>query len=226
MKIVAFSDIHGQQNKQLTEWFNNNPADLLLFAGDLQRNQTDFGMNFVAWVHSLPYTKKVLVFGNHDGNSADVMNFIKNNNLTDIVFLNNESITVDGIKIFGSPHSVLYGSWWFMMKDEELASLWKKIPDDTDILITHGPPLGILDDTIDGFTTGSKTLLRRVFELQQLKYHIFGHIHESHGKREIGERTFMNVSLLDEQYRFKNKPVIFDYEAEATDINTNYNIGE
>lgn len=225
MKIIAFSDIHGQQSEKLTRWFDDNPADLLIFAGDLQANQTnDYGVNFVDWVHQLPYKDKVLVFGNHDGNYVHTLTRVIEKEYTDITFLNNGSIIIDDIKIFGSPHSVEYGSWWFMMKDNELEKLWKKIPDDTDILITHGPPFGILDYTCDNFTTGSKTLLKRISELKNLKYHIFGHIHESYGIKTIENKTFMNVSLLDEKYRFINNPVVIEYESGSTE--TDYNIGE
>jgi Icc-related predicted phosphoesterase len=224
MRVITFSDIHGQQNKQLTRWFNNNPGDLLIFAGDLQLNNLDYGTEFVKWIHKLPYTNKILVFGNHDGNYICILDYIIKNSFTDVIFLNNSSATIDGIKIFGSPHSVEYGSWWFMMKDKELGNLWNKIPDDTDILVTHGPPFGILDYTYDGFTTGSKTLEKKVFELKQLKYHIFGHIHESYGIKRINNITFMNVSLLNEKYQLTNNPIIIDYETGITKID--YNVGE
>jgi Icc-related predicted phosphoesterase len=224
MKIVAFSDIHGQQNNKLARWFNNNPGDLLIFAGDLQLNNLDDGTKFIEWIHQLPYTNKILVFGNHDGNYIHALAYIIQNSFNNITFLNNNNTIINGIKIFGSPHSVEYGSWWFMMKDNELADLWNKIPDDTDILITHGPPFGILDYTCDGFTTGSKTLGEKISKLKQLKYHIFGHIHESYGIKRINNITFMNVSLLNEKYQFANNPIIIDYDTGTTE--TDYNVGE
>jgi Icc-related predicted phosphoesterase len=224
MKIVAFSDIHGQQSKKLTRWFDDNPGDLLIFAGDLQLNNLDDGTNFIKWFQQLPYTNKVSVFGNHDGNYIYTLTYIVQNGLTDIVFLNNGGITINGIKIFGSPHSVQYGSWWFMKKDEELTELWDKIPDDTDILITHGPPFEILDYNFNNITTGSKTLLKRVNELSNLRYHVFGHIHESYGMTNINGKTFINASLLDEKYQLVNNPIVFDYDTGTTTID--YNVGE
>jgi Icc-related predicted phosphoesterase len=222
MKIVVFSDIHGQQSKKLTQWFNNNPADLLLFAGDLQANQTgDYGIQFIEWFHELPYKDKIMVFGNHDGHYMSVINHVINKKYNDIRILIDGAIKIKGIKIFGSPHSVEFGSWWFMKKDDELEELWKKIPDDTDILITHGPPFGILDITINNSTTGSKTLLKRVNELKNLRYHIFGHIHESYGRININGKTFINASLLNEKYQMVNEPMIINYIIEK-----NYNVGE
>lgn len=224
MKIVAFSDIHGQQSKKLTQWFESNPADLLIFAGDLQLNNQDLGIDFAKWLHNLPYTHKILIFGNHDGNSIDTAGFIINNKFDDIKVLNNKATVIDGIKIFGSPYSTRFGNWWFMKEDEELSKIWKTIPNDTNILVTHGPPWGILDDTCDGFLTGSKTLIKRVRELKKLKYHIFGHIQEAYGIKAIGEITFLNVSLLNEKYQFTNNPIIIDYSSGITE--TDYNVGE
>lgn len=214
MRIIAFSDIHGQQSKKLTSWFDNNPADLLIFAGDLQANQLyDFGNDFIDWLHNLPYPKKIVVFGNHDGHYKITREYVEDKKkYKDIVFLTNEAVIIDDVKIFGSPHSVQFGSWWFMMLDNELAELWKNIPDDTNILVTHGPPFGILDKTVNGANAGSKTLLERIEKLEKLKYHIFGHIHEARGIETIDGKTFMNVALCNEWYRLKNDPAIFDYK--------------
>lgn len=210
MKITVFSDIHGQFNsKDFNKSFRNNPGDVLIFAGDLQINNMDNGIGFIDWFHKLPYEFKVMTFGNHDGNWEHAAEHAQKYN--DITILNNESVTVNGIKIFGSPHSVEFGKWWFMMKDELLATLWAKIPDDIDILVTHSPPFGILDQTIDGFTTGSRTLSKRISELHNLKYHIFGHIHESYGVRELMNICFINASILDERYRLVNSIMCFEY---------------
>jgi Icc-related predicted phosphoesterase len=227
MKIIAFSDIHGQQNEKLTHWFNGNSADLLIFAGDLQKNQTtDYGRDFINWFHGLPYPEKILVYGNHDSHYKEINNYLEINKkmFSEITVLNNSSVNIDGIEIFGSPHSVEYGSWWFMMKDEDLAGLWKLIPNNTNILITHGPPYGILDNTCEGIAAGSKTLLERLKKLNDLKYHIFGHIHEGNGIKKVDYKTFLNVSLLDERYQFVNMPIIIDYHKYNTD--TDYNVGE
>ena len=141
MRIVAFSDIHGQFNKKITAWFQNNPADLLLFAGDIQHNDFDITEDFIVWLNALPYTDKVLVFGNHDGNSLYTLQYLKDNEFKNIRFLNNESITINGIKIFGSPYTPLFENWWYIKTEEGLAEIWKAIPDDTNILITRWFPL-------------------------------------------------------------------------------------
>jgi Icc-related predicted phosphoesterase len=222
MKIVSFSDIHGQHSRKLKRWFTYNPGDLLLFAGDLQLNQHDFGESFIDWVHDLPYTNKVLIFGNHDGNYMYTLRYTEK--YPEIKFLMNSSITIDGINIFGSPYSVVIPnhSWWFSEPDEVLEKIWRGIPEKTNILLTHCPPIGIMDTTVDGTNAGSKTLLDSIAQLS-IKYHIFGHIQESYGIKEKDGTTFINASLLNEAYHIKNLPVIFDYD---TGIIDEYNVGE
>jgi Icc-related predicted phosphoesterase len=209
MKIVCFSDLHGQYSKKLTEWFMDNPADLLLFAGDLQLNNFDDGIKFIDWLNVLPYKEKVFIFGNHDGNYDYTEDYVAK--FKNIHCLNNENIDINGIKIFGSPYSIKFFDWWFMKSDRQLAKIYSKIPENTNILLTHTPPFGIMDKTISGNFAGSESLLKRIDELSNLKHHIFGHIHENFGIEKIGNINFINASILDEKYKFKRMPIIFEY---------------
>ena len=208
-KIVAFSDIHGQISNKLTQWFFNHPGDILIFAGDIQKNHFDRGEDFLFWIYNLPYTHKVITFGNHDGNFQDITDTAKK--YEDIYILNHDSIIIDGIKIFGSPYSLPFLNWWFMKTEPELEKVYAQIPDDTNILVTHGGAFGILDETINGITTGSLSLANRITELKKLKYHISGHIHEAAGKLKVGRVTHINASILDERYRLVNDPVVINY---------------
>jgi Icc-related predicted phosphoesterase len=223
-KIVSFSDLHGQYSKKLDNWFLEHPADILLFAGDLQLNHFDDGKKFVEWIHKLPYRFKVCTFGNHDFNYDYTLGYARQYN--DIYFLMNNYVIIDNIKIFGSPNSLWFGNWAFMNTEEELKEIYDKIPEDTNILMTHTPAFEILDQTVYGINAGSRSLRKRVSNLPNLKYHICAHIHESYGVQgnyiELYDKTanatdiyniFMcyNVSILDEKYRFVNMPVIFDY---------------
>jgi Icc-related predicted phosphoesterase len=209
MKIVCFSDIHGQQSKKLTQWFMDHPADILLFAGDIQKNNFDDGKEFIEWLNMLPYKNKVIIFGNHDGNYEYTEEYAKE--YEEITILNNSSITIDGINIYGSPHSLTFGNWWFQKTEQELEELYKQIPNNTNIIMTHSPVFGILDKTIRGDLIGSMSLLKRIQELSKLKYHISGHSHESAGIMKINNVTFINASLLDEKYRLVNMPVVIEY---------------
>jgi Icc-related predicted phosphoesterase len=208
-KIVAFSDLHGQYSKKLTGWFNNHPADILLFAGDLQKNNFDDGKKFLQWLDKLPYKHKVLTFGNHDCNYIYTLDQAKLYN--NIHFLFNQSIILEGIKFFGSPNSRIFGSWSFMNTEKELKDIYDTIPEDTNILITHTPAFEILDLTRSGENAGSHSLRKRIKELKYLKYHIVGHIHEGFGAITEGDLKIFNTSLLDEKYRSVHMPVIFYY---------------
>jgi len=108
-----------------------------------------------------------------------------------------------------------------MLSEKELKKKWALIPENTDILITHGPPFGMLDKNIDGTYCGSKSLSDNLLRLN-LKVHIFGHIHEAYGEcyqayasnsgdceKEcipIGHQS-INCSHVNFHYKPVNKPV-------------------
>jgi Icc-related predicted phosphoesterase len=208
-KIICFSDLHGQYSKKLTQWFTNNPGDLLLFAGDIQCNNFDTGEKFLSWINMLPYKDKVIIFGNHDGNYEYTLDLVRQ--YDNIYILNHKSINIQGIKIFGSPYSLPFLDWYFMKTEKELKILYEEIPEDTDILITHCGPFGVLDLTVDGIVTGSISLANRISKLKNLKYNIFGHIHESYGIKIIDGVNYINASVLDDKYKLKNLPVVVEY---------------
>src|SRR5262249_28918150 len=99
----------------------------------------------------------------------------------------------EGLKIYGSPWTPLFCDWAFMLPDADLASKWDKIPSGLDVLITHGPPFGILDWTNRKEHAGSATLINRVHEVKP-RLHVFGHIHEAAGRTESNGTTFLNAS--------------------------------
>jgi Icc-related predicted phosphoesterase len=97
-----------------------------------------------------------------------------------------------------------------MKPDKELEEIWNEIPENTDILITHSPSFKTLDMTTSGIHAGSKTLAKRIHELN-IKYCISGHLHESYGIDVKGKITYINCSVLDEYYRLVHNPIDFDY---------------
>ena len=207
MRITCISDTHGQhKSKKLTQKLIDSGADMLLYAGDLQANRFDNGVSFINWLNLLPIKYKVCTFGNHDFSYKETLKYSKKFDNT--YFLVNESVEIEGLKIFGSPYSLPFGNWAFMESDDILKEYYSKIPDDTDILITHGAPFSILDKTWTDIRTGSVSLLERVQELKNLKLHVFGHIHESYGIDFTGK--YVNASSLNERHKMKNDPVIID----------------
>lgn len=83
----------------------------------------------------------------------------------------------------------------------EAKRYWDQIPMGLDVLITHGPPYGILDQTTAGGKhLGSVELLKTV-KAKKPRVHTFGHIHGGAGIFENGDTKFVNAAYLDEQYR-------------------------
>ena len=127
-----------------------------------------------------------------------------------VTLLNHESIEIEGIRIFGSPYTPEFFDWAFMYKREDGEKVWGDIPSGTQVLLTHGPALGILDWCHDGHV-GCEDLKNKVlYGLPALKYHLFGHIHESHGTLEKSGILFSNGSIMNGRYRFVNPPIKFE----------------
>lgn len=203
MKIVAFSDIHWQLAK-LTEV----PAgDVLIYAGDWCYGDTiKTTIAFATFLKKLPHQLKLVIAGNHDtlaeSNPELVSNIFKENG---IIYLQDSGITYEGINFWGSPWTPEFNNWAFMKEDRLLKYVWDKIPKTTDVLITHGPPFGTLDKVGGYRSVGSVTLESSVLS-KKPALHIFGHIHDSYGRHESKHTHFYNVSLLNDNYEFVNKP--------------------
>jgi len=195
MKTIAFSDTHSQHKS-----FQFPECDLLIFAGDCNGARKAGFIDFVNWYQTQPAKHKIFVPGNHDffcENYPDEARLECKER--DIIYLDHEAYEIDGIKFFGSPYTPQFFDWAFMKPREALGYYWQDIPEDTEILITHGLPYGILDKCPD--SVGCEALLDRV-KVVKPRYNIGGHIHEDGGKsKRIGKTTFLNVSVLDGKYR-------------------------
>lgn len=208
MIIDCISDLHGFQPKL-------EGGDLLIIAGDLSaRNLSDEYFLFEDWLEKLDYKKIILVAGNHDG-------FLVKNGphlfaMAD--YLCDSGIEFEGLKIWGSPWTPTFMNWHFMKdRGAQIKEKWDLIPLDTDILITHGPPYGILDACERLEYPNEKEHvgcedLKRTIERIKPKLHVFGHIHEGYGiyksDNEKYEPTiFVNASIMNERYKPVNKPI-------------------
>lgn len=210
MKIVCISDTHAPEyHNQLVI----PECDLLIHAGDFSyRGRWEKEVEpFIDWFIQQPATHKVLICGNHEigvkNNPFPLRELCKK---VGIHFLTNEAIEIEGKKIFGSPYSVKFGDWSYGMFDDELQTIWDMIPADTEILITHGPAHGILDQNAYGDYCGSKTLAAHLETLPYLKLHIFGHLHESHGIRIENGVTFINASICGIPYEDLSLPIVIE----------------
>jgi Icc-related predicted phosphoesterase len=215
MKIVCFSDTH---SKHLPVRIPK--GDMLIFCGDFTgRDSFTEIYGFLHWFSQHPHKYKILVAGNHDRVCEVNYNLIKST-LEDknIIYLQNSEVIIEGIKIYGTPVQPPFNFWAFNYNEIDRAYYYSKIPKDTDILITHCPPYGILDRCPDG-SVGCRALRNEVLNRIQPRYHIFGHIHESYGKEKVpcgnnnyqSEITFVNCSVLDGNYNLVNKPITIKY---------------
>lgn len=212
MKIWAFSDTHGKQG------FINPPADIemAIFAGDAgtfknPRHCLPDYLNFLTWYGNLDIPYKIMINGNHC--TAFEQGFITRADIPEsIIYLENESVEIEGIKIYGSPQTPKFYNWAYNVPRDKISVYWDAIPNDTDILVTHGPPYNILDRCEDGYRAGCHHLESRVLEVKP-RYHIFGHIHEDGGKTLYLEpTTFVNASVVNLDYHVSNDGIIIDYD--------------
>ncbi len=212
LKIVCISDTHNC-NGQISV----PDGDFLIHSGDATTTGTvDEIVLFNNWFVSLPHKYKIFVAGNHDWLFETNNRFARNLFDKSIIYLQDSSVEIEGLKIYGSPFQPRFFDWAFnLMRGAELAEKWKLIPDDIDILITHGPPNGILDevprrDFIEN--AGCEELRKRVeqLRLKNLKLHVFGHIHCGYGTTEKFGVKFVNASTCDESYEPTNPPIVVE----------------
>ena len=214
MKIVAISDTHGK-HKNLTL----PKGDVLIHAGDVSSLGKESEIkDFLNWFSKTAFTYKILIAGNHDfyfekiGDNAKVLEELIPAN---VMYLNDSGVEIENLgkaslRIWGSPIQPWFYNWAFnRFRGEDIKSHWDKIPQNTDMLITHGPAYGILDKTTRNESVGCEDLLEKVKEVKP-KFHICGHIHEAYGYIKHSGTEFINASVLDENYNLKNKPVVFE----------------
>ena len=124
--------------------------------------------------------------------------------------MNDSGITIEGLKIWGSPIQPTFYDWAFNRKrGAEINKHWKLIPPDTDILITHGPPFQILDKTTSECHVGCDMLLNKINQIKP-KLHVFGHIHEGYGMIQKNETIFVNASSVNIRYQLVNAPIVLE----------------
>lgn len=209
MKITFISDTHGKHrsNKlQLPE------SEIIIHAGDFtSMGKLEEVIDFLKWYSELPHPHKILIGGNHDFLLEKNALLFKSLLPDNIVYLENESSKIEGIKIWGSPITPWFYDWAFNReRGEDIRRYWEQIPDDVDILVTHGPPYNQGDRTARGERVGCEDLLKKVLQIQP-KYHVFGHIHEAYGITQNEHTTFINASCLNLSYQMVNAPVCIDF---------------
>lgn len=234
MKIVCTSDTHGK-HKQL----NLPEGDLLIHGGDFSSygykhevesffnwlkksaKQFELGVVFIAGNHDRSFDPKYFrqyedhdLFKNHaeePGKPFWLQRMIEELP-TNIHYLENSSVEIEGVKIWGSPVTPwFYGDTWAFNRRRgfDISEVWDQIPFDTDIIVTHGPVHSRLDRCMDGSIVGCEDLERKV-DAMKPKVHIAGHIHEGYGISYNEDTTFINASFCDARYIPRQAPIVFE----------------
>lgn len=204
MRLVCLSDTHNKH-----EDIDIPAGDILIHAGDCTdggtRNETE---NFLDWFSGQPHKYKLLVPGNHDfyfEKAPNIKNVPEN-----ICLLIDRGVEIDGIQFWGSPVTPGIQNWAFNReRGKEIRKHWNLIPDNTDILITHSPPYGILDEIGSGIKLGCEELTQ-ILEIVEPNYHLFGHIHHAAGSKKLSSTRYFNLSILDERLRVMHSPIVLD----------------
>ena len=246
MRLVCISDTHALHHEMVHEL---PKGDVLIHAGDIsnkggQRDVTDF----ISWFKNLGgWDRKIFISGNHDHcfekikihyskqNYEWLIPLISSENLlsSDVIYLEDSFITIETpefsrpIKFYGTPWQPWFWDWAFNLPrlGSELQEKWNLIPEDTDVLITHGPPNGYRDLVNNwrqpNTNVGCELLTNRIGEIKPL-VNVFGHIHEGYGI-EYGKHTlFVNASICTAGYQPTNKPIVIDLVEINGKIRANY----
>lgn len=227
MIITVISDTHGKHN-EITQDLPG--GDLLLHAGDISSMGYQHEVQqFCKWFNNVDnYDHKIFIAGNHDwgfqNNVEKIMEIV--NSYKTITYIQDETVSVGDdekmVNVYGSPWQPEFYNWAFNLPKNgvELATKWDAIPDNTDILITHGPAFGVLD-TVAGKmwdNLGCQLLTDKIKTIKP-KIHLCGHIHSGYGYFFDGDTHFLNASVLNEAYQYTNKPLTFEWNPDTNEIN-------
>ncbi len=220
VKIWFISDTHNR-HRELTI----PDADMVIHCGD-ESTYGNAWMNelearpFFDWFSELPIPDKVFVPGNHS--TAVEQGLVRAEDYSSVRFLIHDEMLWNGLRIFGTPYTPKFFDWAYMKPRGEMDIVWDSIPSDVDILVSHGPPKGVLDITRDIETkapihVGSKSLMRQVTERIRPRFHAFGHIHDEAGHRNYGmvtrgATTYINCSCCDLACKLLNPGFVVEIE--------------
>ena len=210
MKIWHISDTHTYHGLlEIPEGI-----DMVIHSGDCSNPRDPYNnepevRRFIDWFGDLPIKHKIYVAGNHDTSIEKGLVTDDDFDQKRIHYLENQTIEIEGIKIFGSPHTPQFGQWAFMKARNKLDRIWRiAIPEDADIIICHGPPRGVLDLAYDRNNLiercGDKSLLNRVKEVQPILM-LFGHLHNNNDIVNAGTRKLSGLDTI-----FSNGSVVTD----------------
>lgn len=197
IKIDCISDTHMRHDR-----LKLPGGDILIHGGDAtSRGSEEEIREFLDWFQKQDYSHLVLIAGNHDwGFERNPSIWAKECETRNIHLLSDSGVELEGIKFWGSPVQPEFCNWAFnKQRGPEIDRHWQLIPNDTEILITHGPPHKIRDEAPRGGNVGCVDLFNKIIQTK-IKMHVFGHIHEGAGHTYFMDRLFVNAASLDGRY--------------------------
>jgi Icc-related predicted phosphoesterase len=206
VRVVCLADLHG--------YLPEVPrCDVLFVAGDIcptgdERPETQrswLHSTFARWLADVPAATVVGVAGNHDFVGETDPSALRD---LDWHYLQDESIKIDGISVYGSPWTSRFQEWAFMLTEEELSRHWEGIPEGIDVLCVHSPPAGY-GDWISGHHIGSPSLLETI-DARAPKLCVFGHVHQGYGRWQRGTTELVNAAHCDMEYLPAHPPVALE----------------
>lgn len=207
-RLVIISDTHGMHRQ--VEVPN---GDILVHAGDLcGHGRVAEVVDFASWLAELPHAHKVIIAGNHDWCFERTPDEAEHA-LSGCHYLFDSGVELMGLNFWGSPWQPWFLDWAFnLQRGKPLRQKWELIPDSTDVLVTHGPPHGILDLTHPRREhVGCAQLLAAILRVKPA-VHAFGHIHEGYGQHREHGVFFANASSCTLRYAPTNPPVVLDVD--------------
>lgn len=209
MRIVAISDTHCMHDRIAVP-----DGDVLVHAGDFcMSGKASQARAFADWLEAQPHRHKVVIAGNHD-RSLELDPDLGPKLFRRATYLFDSEVEIAGVKFHGSPWQPWFLDWAFNLpRGEALQKKWALIAADVDVLITHGPPWGVLDLTYDERHVGCEDLAVAVSRVQP-KVHVFGHIHEGYGTLRAGRTLHANASICTLSYAPTNPPIVIDLEGD------------
>ena len=213
-RIVCLADTHNLHKRV------DVPAgDVVVFAGDMTSSGTSMEVrNFFDWLYELPHPHKVVIAGNHDwiferNPAAGKLAARLYARAPSITYLDDSGATIAGLKFWGSPVQWRFNDWAFNReRGADLQRHWDMIPADTEVLVTHAPPKGILDQVTGQGSLGCENLRATINGLKKLRLSVFGHLHKDGGKKKImrSGKIFVNAAICTDDYVPSRRPVVVD----------------
>jgi len=205
--FVCISDTHNQHARLLVP-----PGDFLLHAGDFTNmGRIEEVIPFLKWFQKQPHKHRVFCAGNHDWmcqKNPDLFATLVKEHAPDCHYLYDQTIELDGWVLHGSPWSPFFLDWAFnAYRGGDIQHYWDKIPDSTQVLITHGPPHETLDmvewEGREGCVNLKKTIRTR---LKSLELSLFGHLHYEGCQTVVQDGViYANGAVVNDDYKLRGQ---------------------